>query len=140
MRRPRRPRFAGDDVLQQLVGGILLSGPFVVTEEVWQLAANMTVLHVGLSVGLVASIGYGALFLADRRRDVESESEIGGVPKRFISLMGVSYGSVLLLTYLLAAPQTFLGGSFVAPGHVMTVVAIGAIFAVVGAATADSIF
>lgn len=140
MRRPRRPDFAADDILQQMVGGILLSGPFVVTEEVWDLAETMTPFHVLASIGLVAGIGYGALYMADRRRDVEGESEIGGVPKRFISLMGVSYGSVLLLTYILAAPTTFLGGPLVDPTHVGKVMAVGAIFSVVGAATADSIF
>ncbi|MGM0397657.1 MAG: DUF2391 domain-containing protein, partial [Halobacteriota archaeon] len=46
LRRPRRPRqFRLADTAQQVVGGFLLAGPFVVTEEVWTLAANMSVVQ-----------------------------------------------------------------------------------------------
>ena len=36
-----RPRFQVADIAQQIVGGFLLAGPFVVTEEVWTLATEM---------------------------------------------------------------------------------------------------
>jgi uncharacterized membrane protein len=37
-----KKRYALADTAQQMVGGFLLAGPFVVTEEVWRLASDMT--------------------------------------------------------------------------------------------------
>jgi len=142
----RSPRFAIADSAQQVVGGFLLAGPFVVTEEVWVLAANMTLAHAAVTVGFVVAIGYGALYKADDDRDPDREVEVGGVPVRFLSLMVVSYGSVLLLALALTAPRTFaavVGGietSVELAVFTAKAVSVGAIFSVVGAATADSVF
>ena len=136
------PRFRFDDVAQQFVGGFLLAGPFVVTEEVWDLAENMTNWHALFVVGIVVAIGYGALYEADDDRDPESEPEVVGVPLRFISLMSISFGSVVLLSLAVTAPDQFLGDLVVRERVIVTTraVAVGAIFSVVGAATADSVF
>jgi uncharacterized membrane protein len=139
---PRR-RFKVADIAQQVVGGFLLAGPFVVTEEVWVLATEMSVLQgVGAAL-IVLFIGYGALYKADDR-DPDRESEVGGVPVRFLSLMVVSFGSVLLLALVFNAPTTFFTGLEVPrsewPYNTAKAVSIGAIFSVVGAATADSVF
>jgi uncharacterized membrane protein len=135
-------RYALADTAQQIVGGFLLAGPFVVTEEVWILATNMTWVHAAVTVGIVFAIGYGALYGADDDRDPDAEAQLGVVPVRFVSLMVVSFGSVLVLAVALAAPQTFLAGE--PPRTVLAVTArvtgVGAIFSVVGAATADSVF
>lgn len=146
--RPPRYRFA--DTAQQTVGGFLLAGPFVVTEEVWVLAANMTLLHTVVTVGIVAGIGYGALYEADDDRDPDTEADLAGVPVRFLSLMGVAYGSVTVLSLAFTAPTTFVPDVLEAVGRDPTTVAValttvkaisvGAIFSVVGAATADSVF
>lgn len=138
-----RGRFRLADTAQQVVGGFLLAGPFVVTEEVWVLATEMS---IGQAVGaalIVFLIGYGALYKADDR-DPDRESEVGGVPVRFLSLMVVAFGSVLLLALVFDAPATFFTGLEVPraewPYNTAKAVSIGAIFAVVGAATADSVF
>jgi len=149
---PRR-RFKLADTAQQVVGGFLLAGPFVVTEEVWTLAANMSWLQTLLTVAIVFGIGYGALYKADDR-DPESETEVGGVPLRFVSLVLVSYCSVFVLAVAFGAPGTFLadtaGGRTVGVGSLrigvrtlevtIKAVSVGAVFSVVGAATADSLF
>ena len=133
-------RFKTADVAQQMVGGFLLAGPFVVTEEVWVLAGSMSVLQALLTVGIVFGIGYGALYKADNR-DPDREVEVGGVPLRFLSLMMVAFGSVFLLAIAFDAPNTFLEGPFADRVFVTAkAVSVGAIFAVVGAATADSVF
>jgi uncharacterized membrane protein len=136
-------RFKTADIAQQMVGGFLLAGPFVVTAEVWQLATQMSLLQGALTVLIVFGIGYGALYKADSR-DPDREVEVGGVPIRFVSLMAVSFGSVALV---FDAPVTFLVGDFGLPEgsvdfYLATVkaVAVGAVFSVVGAATADSVF
>ncbi|WP_248895788.1 DUF2391 family protein [Haloplanus sp. XH21] len=146
----RRYRVA--DTAQQVVGGFLLAGPFVVTEEVWTLAAGMSWLQTLATVVIVMGIGYGALYKADDR-DPERESEVGGVPVRFVSLVLVSYGSVLVLALTFGAPSTFLSelggqpltvGGLIIPiervGVTLRAVSVGAVFSVVGAATADSLF
>lgn len=135
-------RFSPSDVAQQAVGGFLLAGPFVVTEEVWVLAENMAIWQALLTVGIVFAIGYGALYKADTR-DPDREEELVGVPTRFLSLMLVSYGSVTVLALTLDAPWTFLAADL-SPvdrlGTTLTAISTGAIFSVVGAATADSLF
>ncbi len=144
----RNKRFALADTAQQFVGGFLLAGPFVVTEEVWVLANQMEWYHVLLTIGLVAAIGYGALYKADDDRDPDREVDVAGVPVRFLSLMVVSYGSVLILAMAFGAPSTFSTAVEGVPPLDSTAVAaltlkataVGAVFAVVGAATADSVF
>jgi uncharacterized membrane protein len=141
-------RYEVSDSAQQLVGGFLLAGPFVVTEEVWLLASRMTLGHALVTVGIVTAIGYGGLYGADEDRDPDREADVGGVPVRFLSLMAVSFGSVTVLALTLTAPQTFLvyQGILENPTPVLLAtttakaVSVGAIFSVVGAATADSIF
>jgi uncharacterized membrane protein len=145
----RRSRYALADTAQQLVGGFLLAGPFVVTEEVWVLASNMTIWHALVTVAIVFGIGYGALYKADDDRDPDREADVGGIPLRFLSLMIVSFGSVVVLALAFSAPTTFLVGNDAILGDptpmelaatTAKAVAVGAIFSVVGAATADSVF
>ncbi|MDF9744941.1 DUF2391 family protein [Natrinema salsiterrestre] len=164
LRRPRRPRdFRLADSAQQTVGGFLLAGPFVVTEEVWVLAGNMHISQALVIVAIVFSIGYAALYKADTTRDLDDEQEVAGVPLRFISLMVVTFGSVSVLALLFGAPGTFLPDAVADCGpealfgssgpffeRVATsceravtsfkAVTVGSVFSVVGAATADSIF
>lgn len=134
--RPHRPRFKLSDVAQQVVGGFLLAGPFVVTEEVWVLADAMNWLQSLIVVCIVFAIGWGALYRADADRDPDREVDVAGIPLRFVSLMLVSYGSVSILAFSFAAPEAFDAS----PLQTVKAISIGAIFAVVGAATADSVF
>ncbi|MBX0295588.1 DUF2391 family protein [Haloarcula nitratireducens] len=146
--RRRRRRYRLADTAQQVVGGFLLAGPFVVTEEVWVLAANMTLYHAALVAAIVFAIGYGALYKADADRDLEREAEVAGVPVRFVSLMLVSFGSVVVLALVFTAPDAFLVDNEILEDPTsmsvavttLKAVAVGAIFSVVGAATADSVF
>lgn len=143
-RRPRRPRsFRPADSAQQVVGGFLLAGPFVVTEEVWVLAENMSALQALATATLVFLIGYGALYKADTKREYSEEQNVGGIPVRFISLMIVSFGSVTVLAVLVGAPETFLDTATSNEDMIFVTakaVSVGSIFSVVGAATADTVF
>ncbi len=134
-------RYALADTAQQVVGGFLLAGPFVVTEEVWTLAAAMTLLQTAATVLVVLAVGYGALYKADDR-DPDREPEFGGVPVRYLSLVGVAYVSVAGLALALGAPGTFVAdGTRVERLSVtLRAVSVGAVFSVIGAATADSLF
>ena len=137
-----RPRFHLSDTAQQVLGGFLLAGPFVVTEEVWTLARHMSWVHSAVTVAIVFALGYGALYQADEDRDPDREADVVGVPVRFVSLLIVSYGSVAILALVFAAPEAFLADLPPAERPAVTVraVGVGAFFSVVGAATADSLF
>ena len=129
-------RFSIADLAQQMVGGFLLAGPFVVTEEVWKLAENLSWYHPILTVLIVFGIGYGALYEADEERDADKEADIGGVPVRFLSLLFVTYLSVSVLIFVFGANYTFNATLLT----VLKVISIASIFSVIGAATADSVF
>ena len=92
----RRRRFKLADIAQQIVGGFLLAGSFDVTEEVWTLAANTDTPNGVVIVGIVLAIGYGTLYGADDEHDADSERDVAGVPARFLSLVGVAFGSVVM--------------------------------------------
>ncbi|MHB9285928.1 DUF2391 family protein [Halobacteriales archaeon Cl-PHB] len=128
--------FGVDDLAQQIVGGFVLSAPFVVTEEVWSLAAGMSWLQGAITVTMVLAIGYGTLYRADHDRDPDQEESIAGLPVRFVSLVAVAYLSVTTLALVFAAPTTFEASR----ATTVRAISIGAIFSVVGAATADSLF
>ncbi len=127
--------FAISDLTQQVLGGYLLAGPFVVTEEVWMLAGNMTVFHSLITVLMVILIGSASLYKADKSRDIEEEGEIVMVPVRLVSLILVAYLSVGSLIFVLNAVEFFGATPFVA----FKTMSVGAIFSVVGAAAVDSI-
>ena len=134
-------RFRIADSAQQMVGGFLLAGPFVVTEEVWVLATDMSLLQSLSTVVIVFAIGYATLYKA-ADRDPDDELGVGGIPARFISLMVVAYGAVAILALAFGAPDTFLADLSGVDRLAVTLkaISVGAVFSVVGAATADSIF
>ena len=113
-----------------------------VTEEVWALARNMSGLQSAATVGIVAAVGYASLYKAAPDRDSDREADVGGVPLRFLSLMTVSFGAVAVLAVTLGAPATFLDDLSGSERVLVTLraISIGAIFSVVGAATADSLY
>lgn len=141
--RGRTRLFRPADSAQQIVGGFLLAGPFVVTEEVWLLAENMSIFQALVTIGVVFGIGYATLYKADTKRNPENEQDIVGIPIRFVSLMVVSFGAVTILALLFDAPDTFLESTETRAEIALITfkaVSVGAVFSVVGAATADSVF
>ncbi len=130
-----RRKFATSDLAQQLIGGYLIAGPFVVTDEVWLIAKNMTIIHSIIAILLVIVIGFGALYKADKNRKIEEEEEVGRVPIRLISLIGVAYLSIGSLIFLFNAIEVFDATILTA----LKVMTIGAIFSILGAAAIDSI-
>ncbi|MDS0261380.1 DUF2391 family protein [Haloarcula sp. S1CR25-12] len=130
------------DTAQQIVGGFLLAGPFVVTQEVWLLAQNMTVYHSLFLVVAIMAIGYGGLYGADNDRDPRTEAAVAGIPVRFISVMIVAFGSVGMLAFSITAPDLFLSELDPRARLLVTfrALSVAAVFSVVGAVTTDSLF
>ncbi|MFB6204014.1 MAG: DUF2391 family protein [Candidatus Nanohaloarchaea archaeon] len=127
--------FGKDDFFQQVLGGSLLSAPFLFTEEVWNMAANTSNIQSLASVAVSFLLGYSILYVAESGRDWREERKLAGVTWRYLSLMGVSFASILVLLLLTSPLETFNAGSVVAA----KVVAFTSIFAVIGAATADNL-
>jgi len=130
------------DTAQQIVGGFLLAGPFVVTQEVWLLARNMTMLHSFFLVGAIMAIGYCGLYGAYNDRGPRTEAAFAGVPVRFISVMFVAFGSVGTLAFAITAPDLFLEDLPPQTRLLVTfrALSVAAVFSVVGAVTTDSLF
>ncbi|MFB6174673.1 MAG: DUF2391 domain-containing protein [Candidatus Nanohalobium sp.] len=127
--------FGGDDLLQQVVGSIILISPFVFTQEVWQTAGNMSRYNAMIALFFTFLIGHGVLYIAKRDRDWEKERKIFGVTWRYISLMLVAFGTVLLMIFISSARETFSAGLW----QTFKVVSIISIFSVIGAAVTDSL-
>ena len=129
-------RFRMADSFQQMIGGMLLAGPFVVESGSWDLAASMHPYQAAMLIALVLAIGWAALYKADKDRVPEKEVAFLRIPVRYISLISVSYVAVIFLLVALSAPSTF-GATLTVS---FNVVAISAVFSVIGVATADSVF
>lgn len=127
--------FGPDDFFQQVIGSALLSAPFLFTEEIWILAFNISGTQAFLSAVLTLILGHGILYIAKQDRDFEQERKVGGFTLRYISLMTVTFGTILLLMALTSTPQTF-GYQFSTAVKVMAMISI---FSVIGAASADSL-
>lgn len=84
------------DSAQQIVGGILLAGPFVVTEAVRPFADTMSPLQAVATIGRVGGIGSPTLNIADTKRDSTTEQRIAEIPVRFLSLMLVVFSQVAI--------------------------------------------
>lgn len=127
--------FGADDFVQQVLGSAILTAPFIFTEEVWRIAANTSIYQNIILVGLAMGLGHAILYVASREGAWEQERKFMGLTLRFISLMTVPVGTIVLMMLLTAAPETF--GADLA--HTAKVIALVSIFAVIGAATADNL-
>ncbi len=127
--------FGGDDLLQQIVGSIILISPFVFTEEVWRIAENMSMYKTSIALLFTFLLGHGVLYTAKQSRDWEKERQIFGVTWRYISLMAVAFGTVLTMIFITAARETFSAD----PVQTLKVTSVISIFSVIGAAVTDSL-
>ena len=127
--------FGPDDFFQQLIGSSILIAPFLFTEEVWRIAQNTSISHSILSISITLLLGHGILYIAKHEREFEKERHVLGIRLRYISLMTVSFGTILLLLTLTATAQTLGDG----PLNAFKVVSFISMFAVIGAATADNL-
>lgn len=129
-------RFKVADSFQQMIGGILLAGPFVVEGGVWEMAATMQSYQAGFLAFLVLLIGWAALYKADKDRNIQKEVKIFKIPVRYLSLITVSYLAVVFLVIILAGQATYQASLI----QTAKLVSIASVFSVIGAATADSVF
>ena len=127
--------FGADDLLQQIVGSIILISPFIFTEEVWRIAETMDVYRTGVALLITFLTGHGVLYTAKKDRDWDRERKFLGVTFRYLSLMTVAFGTVFTIIYISGSAQTFNAGTI----QTLKVISITSIFSVIGAAITDSL-
>jgi uncharacterized membrane protein len=127
--------FGGDDLLQQIVGSIILISPFIFTEEVWRIADNMSMYKTSIALLFTFLLGHGVLYTAKQSRDWDEERQLFGITWRYISLMAVAFGTVLVMIFITATRETFSADLY----QTFKVTSIISIFSVIGAAVTDSL-
>jgi uncharacterized membrane protein len=126
-------KFAFKDIAQQIVGATILSAPFSVTEEVWNLANNLNLLHI-VALIFITILFDILLFYYARYQHLE-EKKVWLLPKRIISLLIVTYSaSAVVLTVF-----GVIGGQIQDPTWAMKLIVMVGLFANIGASTADLI-
>lgn len=127
--------FGTDDFFQQVLGSIILISPFIFTEEVWRIASNMPAVNTGIMLSFTFLTGHGVLYTAKNDRDWDKERKILGITFRYISLMGVAFGTVVFMILVTEAHEAFNAGVW----QTFTAVSVISVFSVIGAAVTDSL-
>lgn len=126
-------KFAFDDLAQQIVGATILSVPFAVTEEVWNLAKNLNTTNIIALIALTILFDI-LLFYYTKYQKVE-DKRIFMFPIRIASLIAVTYiTSAVVLTVF-----GVIGGQIQDPAWAMRLIVMVGLFANIGAGTADLI-
>lgn len=89
-----RPRFALKDVAEIAIGACVMAFPVAVTEEVWNLGEELSLLRVGLFA--LASIAFLALLIFGLHHVPQTRD-----PKVFLQRVFSTYGLTLAISALL---------------------------------------
>ncbi|MFH0867846.1 MAG: DUF2391 family protein [Candidatus Woesearchaeota archaeon] len=126
-------KFAFKDIAQQTVGAMVLSAPFAVTEEVWNLAKNLNPVNL-IFIVLITVIFDILLFHYTRYRATESK-KFFDFSKRIISIIIVTYVTSAVVLSIFGV----IGGKIQDPYWAMKLIVMVGLFANIGAGTADLI-
>ena len=126
-------KFASKDIAQQIVGATILSSPFAVTEEVWNLARNLTTINI---VALIAiTVLFDILLFHYTKYQKTENKRFLELPKRIISLLIVTYAASAIVLSVFGV----IGGHIQDSLWAMKLVVMVGLFANIGAGTADLI-
>jgi uncharacterized membrane protein len=125
-------KFSSKDIAQQIVGATILSAPFTVTEEVWNLANNLSAFNIGALILLTILFDI-LLFNYTRYQSIEKKKLM--LPVRIISLIVVTYVTSAIVLSVFG----IIGGQIQDPVWAMKLIVMVGLFANIGASTADLI-
>lgn len=127
-------KFAFKDIAQQIVGATILSAPFVVTEEVWNLARNLDLGHIIalIAITLIFDI---LLFYYTKYQKIEGKRFLNVFPIRIFSIIIVTYSTSFIILTVLGV----IGGRILETIWAAKLVVLVGLFANIGAGTADLI-
>lgn len=127
-------KFAFKDIAQQIVGATILSAPFTVTQEVWELARNMHFVNV-LALILITLTFDILLYYYTKYRKFEGYKSFIQFPLRIISLIIVTYTTSFIMLTVLGV----IGTQVVSLIWSIKLIVLVGLFANIGAGTADLI-
>ena len=134
MNKIKPEKFGWDDVAQQIIGAFLFSGPFAVTQEVWELALNLSPIRTIFLV-IITIIISSLIFYYTKFQKVAMETEEIGpihIPRRLLSLLIISYGSAFFILWIFGVVDAISD-----PVWIIKLVIFVSFFSSMGAATAD---
>jgi uncharacterized membrane protein len=126
-------KFGADDLAQQIVGAVIVSSPFAVTEEVWKLSDKLTTFH--LAAIILINITFALLLFKFAKFKSIDMKNIGILPLRVISLIFVAYSVTTIMLFVFGV----LGGQVTQLLWGFKLVILVGLFASIGAGTADLI-
>lgn len=126
-------RFAFKDIAQQIVGATILSAPFAVTEEVWNLANNLSAVNI---IALIAiTVMFDVLLFRYTKYQKTENKRFFELPVRIISLILVTYVTSAVVLSVFGV----IGGQIQDGIWAMKLIVMVGLFANIGAGTADLI-
>jgi len=126
-------RFAFKDIAQQIVGATILSAPFAVTEEVWNLANNLSAANI-IALIVITVMFDVLLFHFTKYQKTENKGFLE-LPIRIISLILVTYVTSAVVLSVFGV----IGGQIQDGVWAMKLIVMVGLFANIGAGTADLI-
>lgn len=125
-------KFAFKDIAQQVVGATILSAPFAVSEEVWNLANNLNAINI-VALIFITILFDILLFNYTKYQNLENKRLM--LPIRITSLILVTYVTSGIVLSIFGV----IGGQILDPTWAMKLIVMVGLFANIGAGTADLI-
>jgi len=125
-------KFAFKDIAQQVVGATILSAPFAVTEEVWNLANNLNAINI-VALVFITILFDILLFNYTKYQNLENKRLM--LPIRITSLILVTYVTSGIVLSIFGV----IGGQIQDSIWAMKLIVMVGLFANIGASTADLI-
>jgi len=125
-------RFAFKDIAQQIVGATILSAPFAVTEEVWNLANNLSGINIAAIIFM--TVVFDVLMFNYTKYQNYGNKRLM-LFMRISSLMVVTY----VTSFIVLSVFGVIGGQIQDSLWAMKLIVMVGLFANIGASTADLI-
>lgn len=120
------------DVAQQIVGAMILSAPFAVTEEVWKLANAIDFTHIVVIIAITLLFDVLLLYFT-KYREYKIRKIMGVMSLRLFSLVTISYIAAALILMVLGV----IGTQVTSIEWTIKLIVFVGLFANIGAGTAD---
>ncbi|MEO2153867.1 MAG: DUF2391 family protein [Aquificota bacterium] len=125
-------RLGLDDLIQELAGAAVVALPVSLSDEIWELATRLSLLHVLLIYGFVLLVAY--LFVAyGNTKDWQKQTVFKFLPLRLLTSSFLSFGVSALLILLLGIYPNFID-TF--EGYIKTVLLVSS-FSIIGSLGLD---
>lgn len=124
-------KFSFSDIAQQIVGAVILSTPFSVTSEVWELSRDLDIFRLGFIIFL--TIAFDVLLIYFTKFQNIDLTNLFSVFARIVSLIIISYTAAAFILYIFGV----IGNQVTDFWWAVRLVVLVGLFANIGAGTAD---